>query len=332
MFKSKQSLLFGLLVLALGFFITACEKDQSLSTPNSSSPLSVEQRMPAALNSTLNKVDSTDTDSLDCFGFVFPIQIELEDGTVLTANNYDELFAIEDDIDASDLGADFIYPFEVVLADGSNQTITDFEDFEDLLIACYGEEWEDDEDDDGEDEDDDEDDEDDGDDDDHGDCPGDLDEFTECFEIVFPVTLIIGNNETVVVNNEDELFAILEGLEDEELDELDIEFPIDVFIYADSTTVTLNNFAELDEILEDCFGEFDDEDVYGCFELNFPFQVTVNGETTTINDEMAFEDLLESDVDWDFAYPLSVTLEEDGSIVTLESEADFETLIDNCLD
>ena len=46
---------------------------------------------------------------------------------------------------------------------------------------------------------------------------------------------------------------------------------------------------------------------------------------------MAFLNFLEGDQDWDFVFPLTVTL-EDGTSLTLNSEDELEDLIDECLD
>ncbi|MEL6358243.1 MAG: hypothetical protein AAFQ37_15080, partial [Bacteroidota bacterium] len=86
-FKRKQSLALSFIVLCLALITAACNQDQALDSvvPNAG----IETRMDAALTNALSKSDSTDTADY-CFNFIFPIQIQLEDGTMQTANNLED--------------------------------------------------------------------------------------------------------------------------------------------------------------------------------------------------------------------------------------------------
>jgi len=148
-----------------------------------------------------------------------------------------------------------------------------------------------------------------------------LDDCDECLSLIYPVTVLVGNEE-VVANSQ------------EELGELDFEefvFPMNVLL--EGETVTLNDMYEFFGALEACFGPFDDSDEpvdptddIACFSLNFP---------VTAIDCDGSEIVLESEGDLiyncttDFVYPLSVTL-EDGSEATINSDEEFDELYNDC--
>ncbi|MEL6142283.1 MAG: hypothetical protein AAFU67_11755 [Bacteroidota bacterium] len=334
-FKRKQSLALSFIVLCLALITAACNQDQALDSvvPNAG----IETRMDAALTNALSKSDSTDTADY-CFNFIFPIQIQLEDGTMQTANNLEDLASIDELLDSLDVDADFIYPFSVTLADGTIQTINDFDAFEELLFACF-------DDDDGSYEEE----EDDHDEDDEHDCPDDFefDQLYDCLQLVFPITLTDSVN-TIVFNSEDELLSYLEDLDEETAESLDFVFPVQVTLTENDSLVTITNYDELEELIEECFDREDDEDgddhdldfdlfeEEECFTVNYPVQFTFGMETVTVNNDTELRDLVEQaytmDIDLEVVYPVSVTLTADQSVIEITSDDDLDTVLDSCED
>ncbi len=78
----------------------------------------------------------------------------------------------------------------------------------------------------------------------------------ECFEFVYPISIILDEGDPVTVNSREELFNATYGAY-----HIDLVLPLDIIIENDSI-VTINNYDELEAIIEDCFG--DDHDVVDC--------------------------------------------------------------------
>ncbi|MEL7163761.1 MAG: hypothetical protein AAFN92_23585, partial [Bacteroidota bacterium] len=265
MILRKSAFLSSLLCLALALFTFACEKEEF--TPNvEPGAVAVEARLAAALGKSLDQ-DSTAMDgSFDsvayCFQFNFPLTFVTEDGGTYVIENEDA------DIDEGVLIADFAYPFTITFADGTAQEIADFNAFLAVLTACYGdfEEW-DDEDWDY----------------DHGDCPIDVDpEDLVCFDFVFPLDVTDGQTVTTL-NNEDEFFAFVDGIDSTDAEGYDFVYPFEVLLLEDESTVMITDEEGFVDLLEDCYGfdgEWDDdyedcifdvdpEDIL-CFDFVFP--------------------------------------------------------------
>ncbi|MEL6809854.1 MAG: hypothetical protein AAFP76_00775 [Bacteroidota bacterium] len=151
------------------------------------------------------------------------------------------------------------------------------------------------------------------------------DEF-ECFELVFPITLIDENDNQVVINNEEELFAFIDSQSDDY--EIEVVYPVEVSI--DGEIITIANDDEMEELYEECDDDWDD---VMCFEFVFPIQMTENGEVVTINDEDELFDFIEGIEDGeeiDFVYPFDVLLEDDSTL-TINTGAEFFALLESCL-
>ncbi|MEM9835906.1 MAG: hypothetical protein AAF828_05360 [Bacteroidota bacterium] len=322
MFKSKQFLGFTLSVLFLALTISSCNREDALESI--SPTVQVDNRMENALRGAVSQTDTTDQD-IECFNFNFPIQIRLEDGTTQTANDLAELITISEALDSSEVDADFVYPFTITLEDGSMLTINDFDAFDEVLERCYWEDddWEDDEDD---------------------DCYGDYDEVEDCFELVYPVTFLLPDStSTATINSEEELEAFLDGLDEEALEDIDFVFPITIFSYLDSAEVIINNYDELDEVLETCYEDYDDDDDYDeedlfdlsdCLTPVYPLSfILEDGTTISVADEAALIELLDSEEDIeDIVYPFSVTLTADDSTLTVNNEEELDELLEACDD
>ena len=165
-----------------------------------------------------------DEDFEDCFTLVYPIQIQFPgEETISYANEEDLYTGIEAWYDANPESVDDpapVYPFEVLLEDGTTQTVSNEMEEEALWETCYG----------------------------------DID-FDICFELNFPITLIYPDSNTVAVNSENELFTTIEAYyETNEYSEedIDVQFPISITL-SDGTVQSINNEAELETAFEACF-------------------------------------------------------------------------------
>ncbi len=80
-----------------------------------------------------------------CFELVFPMTVNQTDGTISTVNDEDELYDLLDELvpleieeeEAEELILSMLLPFDILLEDGTQQTITSIEELDAVLEACY---------------------------------------------------------------------------------------------------------------------------------------------------------------------------------------------------
>ncbi|MEM1357086.1 MAG: hypothetical protein AAGF89_02755 [Bacteroidota bacterium] len=316
-----------LLFFALGLVFTACEKENLQETITPTEEVVPQARLGAALSKALPPGDSTNQDAGQlCFFINFPLSLRLENGETYTVANEDELVNIPENI----LVADFVYPFTVTLGDGTITEINAFEDFIGLLVNCYGDfdDWEYD--------------------DEHDECPDDydFDDIFDCFSFIYPISFTDSVIVTTV-NSDDEFFAFLDGLENEEGDLIDFVFPFEVTYHDDSTTLVIEDYEDLDDLFIDCFELDDDDDdenddddddendeqeeVIVCFDLVYPVQLTDdNGALVTVNDYEELEDLFGDDYHDALVFPLSILRFETTEAIVIRDADEYEDLLDFC--
>jgi hypothetical protein len=146
----------------------------------------------------------------DCFEFNFPLSVETEDGATVVVNDEIELFTVENAVG-------FVYPISVTTATG-DVTINNDGDFDALYNDCYDIEPCD-------------------------DCG------TNCFEIIFPLTLVDDAGNITTVNDDDEFITYLDGLGNDTF--FTITFPMTIE-YEDGTQATINSEDELIAAFDAC--------------------------------------------------------------------------------
>ncbi len=80
--------------------------------------------------------------------------------------------------------------------------------------------------------------------------PGDI----ECFEFVFPITIITDDGNTIVVNSQEELDNALYNAY-----YFDFEYPFEVALFDQAEVVTITSDADFEALLEDCYDDYDDD-------------------------------------------------------------------------
>lgn len=134
---------------------------------------------------------------------------------------------------------------------------------------------------------------------DYGDWEGewedeDWDDFGECYSIVYPVQVTNPDGTIQTYNSDEELFKGLDDWynanPDSEEEPMPV-YPIEV-VLEDGTTQTINSDEEGEDLEDSCYGDYDDDI---CFELVFPITLTPSDSTTIqVNDEDELEDALET--------------------------------------
>lgn len=174
-----------------------------------------------------------------------------------------------------------------------------------------------------------------------GDC-----EF-EDLSIQFPYDILTEDGESITLENENQEAAlILSGVH------YTIVYPFNL-VDADGTVVTINDELQFIELILPCFIEIGVEGpcdgdahvglffnahniftVYDCpFEINYPVDVIIDGTPTTlnnVNDYFNETGAPSSFGDVDLVYPITVTVEADGSTVELNSDQDVCDFLLSC--
>ena len=147
----------------------------------------------------------------ECFEFVYPISLILPDGSEITINNDEDWDQIdlwyEENKDVKE-EPEIIYPFDVLI-DDDLKTITNKEDFESLKKYCYQKDSE-------------------------------KDYGEECFEFVYPISLILPDGSEITINNDEDWDQIDLWYEENKdvKEEPEIIYPFDVLIDDDLKTIT----------------------------------------------------------------------------------------------
>ncbi|MFK7773018.1 MAG: hypothetical protein AB8F94_12805 [Saprospiraceae bacterium] len=161
------------------------------------------------------------------------------------------------------------------------------------------------------------------------------DDWNECFSFVYPFTVVLPDGTNTEVNSDEELISAIDDWYDANPnsdDDPTLIYPVNVLLATDGSTLTINNEDELEDIFDACAEQIDND----CFTINFPISIQFpDGEIVEINSIAEGDDLVEawedanptSTEDVEVIYPFDVTL-ENGTIVTINSEDEFDTFID----
>lgn len=166
----------------------------------------------------------------------------------------------------------------------------------------------------------------------------DLIDGNSCATIVYPVT-VIANGQQVVLESEADL-QIVQAIFDQfpnDIDTLEIIFPI-TLILNDFTQVVVNSQEALEALIASCENS-GGNDAIGCLDFEYPITFFVYDSnqqqtgTVTVNNDVELFIFLQSLDGDDFIslqYPINVIL-EDGTVVAVNSNAELQQLIIDCL-
>ncbi|MEM8907523.1 MAG: hypothetical protein AAGD05_06730 [Bacteroidota bacterium] len=305
-----------LIIMALAVF-SACQKEEvqplSPANPTSTSFFQLQSQRTTTNGNTGGAENDLD---MDCFTFVYPITVQLPDGSTATADSNEALESIFDNWWTQNPNAiafpTFSFPLQVMLSDGSNSTINDEETLCTLLETCWGDnDWDDDF------------------------------EFSEvfCFELVYPVELSFPDGTTQSAGDEEMLVnAITNWLIQNPDSEAFPTFTYPIEVMTDAGQQSIGSDGELEAIFETCYEYGDYEEL--CFTLNYPVQLIFpDGTTADVETDEALETRIEdwyqqnptAEEDPTFAYPIEVTL-EDGTTQTVNNDEALDQLFDACFD
>lgn len=305
----------GLFAILLGLVFASCEKD-FLNFGNNNTDQ--EESFFGLFNEFDDDDDDDDDDEFGCVDIVYPIDIQFPDGTTQAVNSDTELDSLieawYDNNPTSNNDPTLVFPIQVIDEDSTVITANDEEEFCELFFGCYD------------------------DCDDDEDCDDWDDEEDLCFEIIYPVDLILPDGTTITVNDDEELETAIENYYDANPNDtnfISFSYPITVTLFENDSIITINDDDELEELFESCFEDFDD-----CFDIVYPIDVMLPDSTiVTANDEDALEQIFD---DWfdnnpnstdepELVFPFDVIL-DDGTTETINDWDEFEELLEDCFD
>ena len=245
----------------------------------------------------------------DCFTVVYPINVQLLSGGTSSVNNDDELF----NLILNGQFIDLVYPFSVALvADGSVVTVDSEQELEAIWFNCSG--------------------------------PGayDLsgmifisnDVVINCYEIIYPYTVIDAAGDTVVIDNQGEALSYFNRNE-----ETRVLLPVNII--QNGVAINVNSVEQYLDIQDACSQS--NEGVSGlflalgitgasCFQFEYPLTILeLDGSVTILySDTDARVYLQNGGGNGNFEYPLNVILTQRGLSFSVTSDEAFFDLVSNC--
>ena len=271
-----------------------------------------------------------------CFDIQFPISVTMPDESQVSIGNEDELYeAVESYYEMSDEYdglPEINFPFNIIFYfDDENgneiEEVVGVGSYEELEM--YFEICEDGWDDDGWD---------------------DEDWYEiDCFDLVYPLTIVNPEGEVLTVDSENNLHEYIdqyyENCNSNDCGDFNLYYPLTVEYYSETNdqvqTLTINSEEELEALLDEhCYDDgWDDEET--CGEIVYPVTVEApNGEQFTANSEEEVYGFMEEwysnncnavecDDDFEVVYPITMEFEdEQGEIIvmTIQSETMLEQI------
>lgn len=182
-----------------------------------------------SLRTTLNEIKKANNingknelstqDQAFCFNFVFPLNLSYNNGTVVTVSSYEGLIAVLASETSTFYFEGIQFPFQVQ-QEGVITTIDDEAEFFALILDCN-----------------------------FPTVNNFVFDFT-CYDIVYPISIINANNETVVIETQVELMQYVSTPTGVSTYQLNIVFPIS--IEQNGLTIVVNDLYEFFEINNDC--------------------------------------------------------------------------------
>jgi len=249
-----------------------------------------------------------------CFDLVLPVTYVMPDGSTITVNSNDEddwvqLKAWYDANPNSEEKPALQYPVDISFEtrDGSiTITVTNDEDMRNAYLRCGGRD----------------------------------DDDRECFELILPVSFVMPDGSTIIVENDSgwvDLRSWYEANPDTE-GRPELQYPVDIVF--DDETVTINNAEEMNIVKRECW-EYEDEG-RECFGLVYPVTfIMPDGSNIVVatDDENGWQEVKdwydanpESEDRPTLQYPVDIIYRtiDGNSTVTINNEEEMEAAKDEC--
>lgn len=225
-----------LIFLVISLILSSCRKEETefIQTPEDE-VLETNTNIAALMQRTASNDGSLDNivDRANCFDIAFPYTVNVN-GVDIEVNSASDYTVIECVLDQSEVDntLNIEFPITIILTDYSEVTINTLTEFLSYTSGCNGE--------------------------------NEYDDDIECIDFIFPIEASIFNPnnellETITIENDNQLFDFIDDLDEDHI--TTFNFPITV-ILANDTQITINNFVELENTIEDAIDTCDEDDDY----------------------------------------------------------------------
>lgn len=257
----------------------------------------------------------------DCFQIQYPVTVLFPDGTSAIVNSDSELgnamWEWSENNPTDSLYPTLDYPIAVEKADGTVVEIADETGLNALFEECFGV------------------------------VEPPVDPIAPCFEYVFPLTVALPDGTSATANSYEEMDAIILGWFENNPNDTTgfptIVYPVNLQL-EDGSIVTVNSDEEFYVVFDGCYGDGGGEEPGGfeeCLTFNYPLTLVLpDGTTPSVASD---EELYTAVFDWyennpnsmeepSFQYPISVTMVEDGTVLTVNSDEELNALFMECFE
>ncbi|AWA29806.1 hypothetical protein HYN48_06795 [Flavobacterium magnum] len=219
----KIKLLFLFLSMAALTLSSCADENPVNNTANTDASIS--------LRTTLRQIKKTigtagrdgSGDQATCFNFVYPITLSYNNGTVIEVNSYDGLIALLEAETENFYLEGIQFPFQVQ-EEMTITTINNEDEFMALVQSCGFDT---------------------------------IDEeiyVFDCYDIVYPFSVINQDQQVIVINNESELYSLFANPSTNG-DDYIVDFVYPISLTGNGQTYQVNNLYELFDLFEDCEGD-----------------------------------------------------------------------------
>ena len=199
--------------------LQSCVSEDEIDFPDDESPISYSESV--ALISVMRAIESNKLMRDGCFEFSFPLQIRFNNNISVTVSDFNGLSEIASNSTASQHPNALDFPFDII-KNGSTVSISNEAEFISLLDDCQILTLRD-----------------------------EFDPFfTQCFDLVYPLTMLDVNGNEVVISSQSAYFdfELQQGFDKQPK----FVFPIQLFDYATESNLSVGNPFELFEIFDSC--------------------------------------------------------------------------------
>ena len=223
--------LFLLILLASSTLITSCQKEslEIIDETDDNTEAIGADLTNLLLRATLNEGDVDDLILLgDCFTIAFPFTIIIDGIEVVVEGeqDYTEIIIIIEETGADIDDIEIVFPITLILLNYSEVVVNNLQELEQILGQCQGN-----------------------------------NNRIDCVDFIYPITVFrynenTENSDTIILDDDEEMYVLLSNLQ--EGDHITFQYPISV-ILLDGSVVEIDNNDELEDILNGCNDEIDDE-------------------------------------------------------------------------
>ncbi|MBK9270155.1 MAG: hypothetical protein IPM48_01035 [Saprospiraceae bacterium] len=292
-----------LAILSLGIILAgfwSCQKDESLTSNDA---------LASGENELLTTTLASDPDASQnpCYKIVFPVQVKLLDGTIVSVENQEELDKILRKASTNPRAgrAHIVFPYDVILKNGTQVTVHNQGEIERILKGCRTRVNPD---------------------------PG----AQLCYTLSYPLTYLLKDGSTITIQNKEEHEAFLKRWAASNRERPQLTYPYNVTLRNGDVLTIANDedFRKLQELCKRHRNPVDPKPT-PCFELQFPLSVKLqNGDIIIVNSPEELNRLMQNRPTAanrnSIQFPYDVKLVKTGEIITIENEEDLKTLLENC--